>query len=126
MLRTTIALLPTLVATCFWHGNAASQSISISEGNAKALRGYMEPYRVTKLEWELLQFNLVWSGSFVPGGSTYFTSLPVFFDYRNNRFRTTFSISESREFQDPEKWSSLSRLKRESHICKELSTNSEL
>lgn len=98
--------------TALWHQSAASQA-SVAERNAKALRAYMQPYQPTKLEWELLQFNLLWAGSYVPPAS-YLTSYPVIFDYRASRFRGLVGITENREYQDPDSWSRLSRVKRES------------
>ncbi len=91
----------------------ASAQGTQADRNARALRAYMQPYQVTKLEWELLQFNLSWSGSYSPSAS-YLASFPVIFDYRAMRFRTLFTISERRDYQDPEPWSQLSRVKRES------------
>lgn len=98
--------------TALWHPIAASQA-NAAERNAKVLRPYMQPYQLTKLEWELLQFNLLWSGSYAPPAS-YLTSYPVIFDYRASRFRSLLGITESREYQDPDPWSRLSRVKRES------------
>ena len=101
-----------LASTC--HQDVYAQQTA-AEKNARALRPYMQPYQVTKLEWELLQFNLLWSGSYAPPAS-HLTSYPVIFDYRTNRFRSTFMIVENREYQDIEPWSRLSRLKRESNL----------
>lgn len=83
------------------------------EQNAQALRPYLVPQRVTRLDWDLLQFNLLWAGSFSNPGS-YLTSYPVLFDPKTLRFRVVFAIAERREYQDPEPWSNLSKLKRES------------
>lgn len=84
-----------------------------SEQNAKSLRPYLAPQQITRLDWELLQFNLHWPGSFSTPGS-YLTSYPVFFDPKTSRFRAVLTIAERREHQDPEPWSTLSKLKRES------------
>lgn len=84
-----------------------------SEQNAKALRPYLVSQRVTRLDWDLLQFNLLWAGAFSNPGS-YLTSYPVLFDPKTIRFRAVFSIAERREYHDPEPWSNLSKLKRES------------
>lgn len=84
-----------------------------TEQNVKALRPYWVPQKVTRLDWDLLQFNLLWTGSF-SSPSSYLTSYPVLFDSKTSRFRAVFSIAERREYQDPEPWSSLSKLKRES------------
>lgn len=105
-------LLLAMLLTAFQHPDAMAQSSS-SDKNAKVLRPYLQPYQPTKLEWELLQFNLNWSGSYAPP-SSYLTSFPVFFDYRASRFRTYLSITETREYQDPVPWSRLARVKKES------------
>lgn len=102
-----------LLLLLIWDSNIALAQTAQKDANARALRGYMQPYQVTKLEWELLQFNLVWSGSYSTPAS-YLTSYPVFFDNRSMRFRTIFNITERREYQDPDLWSQLSRVKRES------------
>ena len=84
-----------------------------SAGNARVLKPYLVPQQVTRLDWELLQFNILWSGSYTGQGS-YCTSYPVFFDTKAMRFRTFVGVNERRDYQDPEPWSALSRLKRES------------
>ena len=109
---TTPLLVLVSLMTALWHPSAASQA-NAAERNARALRSYMQPYHPTKLEWELLQFNLLWAGSYAPPAS-YLTSFPVIFDHRASRFRSFLSITESREYQDPDLWSRLSRVKRES------------
>ena len=89
-----IHLLIALSLAAFAATPTAAQPI---EQNARAMRPYMQPYQVTKLEWELLQFNLLWSGSFSAPGS-YFTSYPVLFDQKGMRFRTFLAISEQFSF----------------------------
>lgn len=70
------------------------------------------PQKVTRLEWDLLQFNLLWAGAFsTPNG--YLTSYPVLFDPKNSRFRAVFAVAERRDYQDPEPWTTLPKLKRE-------------
>lgn len=93
-------------------GVGHAQSLK-DEQNAQALRPYLVPQRVTRLDWDLLQFNLLWAGSFSKPDS-YLTSYPVLFDPKTLRFRAVFFIAERREYQDPEPWSNLSKLKRES------------
>ena len=115
MLRTSrrLILVMAVVASSGSAVQLAAAQSTQADRNARSLRPYMQPYQVTKLEWELLQFNLLWSGSLSNSG-TYLTSFPVIFDHRVMRFRSFFRISETREFQDPEPWSRLTRLKRES------------
>lgn len=84
--------------------------------NAGTLRSYMAPAEITKLDWELLQFNVLWTGSFSTSAGSYFTSFPVVFDYRAYRFRTFVGISERRDHQDPDPWSSLPRLRKEAQL----------
>jgi len=95
-----------------WHQDAIAQG-TLVEKNTKALKSYLQPYALTRLEWELLQFNLLWSGAYTPP-SSYLTSFPVMFDYKSARFRASFGLAETREYQDTEPWSRLSRVKRES------------
>jgi hypothetical protein len=90
----------------------AAQTAS-QDQNARVLRKYMQPYAVTRLDWEVLQFNLSWMGAYTSPAS-HLNSMQVLFDYKNMRFRTFFRISERRDYQDPEVWSQLSRAKRES------------
>lgn len=84
-----------------------------NEQSVKALRQYFAPQQITRLDWELLQFNLLWAGSFSTPVS-HLTSYPVFFEPKTYRFRAVLAIAERREYQDPEPWSSLSKLRRES------------
>lgn len=108
-----LSLVSTVALFLAFTADSAIAQSAEKDRNARSLRAYMQPYQVSKLEWELLQFNLLWSGSFTNPGS-YLTSYPVVFDYRTMRFRVFFSISETREYQDPELWSRLIRIKRES------------
>lgn len=81
--------------------------------NARVLKPYMATRVISTLEWELLQFNLVWQGSFV-GAVDYVTSYPILFDPKAMRFRATFFVQEKREYNDPEPFFKLPRAKRES------------
>jgi hypothetical protein len=81
--------------------------------NARALEPYLGTRTISTLEWELLQFNLLWEGAFV-GSVNYVTSYPVMFDPKAMRFRATFRIQEKREYNDPEPFFKLPRAKRES------------
>lgn len=81
--------------------------------NARILKPYMATRVISTLEWELLQFNLAWQGSFV-GAVDYVTSYPVGLDPKTMRFRATFTVQEKREYNDPEPFFKLPRAKRES------------
>ncbi|PKO72395.1 MAG: hypothetical protein CVU20_02470 [Betaproteobacteria bacterium HGW-Betaproteobacteria-14] len=81
--------------------------------NMRALKPYMTSRTISTLEWELLQFNLLWQGSFV-GEINHITSYPVIFDPKTMRFRATFAIQEKREYNDPEPFFKLPRARRES------------
>ena len=85
----------------------------ISEQNAQLIKPYLAPRTISTLEWELLQFNLLWQDSLE---GSYVTSYPVFFDSKTVRFRATFQIRENRVYQDPEPFFSLPKVKRESII----------
>lgn len=79
--------------------------------NARSLKPYMTARVVSSLEWELLQFNLLWQGSFI-GSIGYLTSYPVLFDPKTMRFRATFTIQDKREFNDPEPFFKIPRAQR--------------
>ena len=81
--------------------------------NARSLKPYMASRVISTLEWELLQFNMLWQGSFV-GAVNYVTSYPVVFDPKAMRFRATFAVQEKREYNDPEPFFKLPRAQRES------------
>lgn len=85
----------------------------ISEQNAQLIKPYLAPRTISTLEWELLQFNLLWQGS---SEGSYVASYPVFFDSKTMRFRATFQVRENRVYQDPEPFFSLPKVKRESII----------
>ena len=89
--------------------NAESQR----DQNARVLKPYITPRVISVLEWDLLQFNLLWQGSFV-GSVNYVTSYPVTFDPKAMRFRATFAIQEKREFNDPEPFFKIPRAQRQS------------
>jgi hypothetical protein len=80
--------------------------------NAAALKQYFEPKSVTRLEWDLMDFNIWWKGSFV-SSDNYITSFPVTFDPKALRFRTIFSVHEKRYYNDPEPFFQLPRPRRE-------------
>lgn len=80
--------------------------------NGMELNKYFEPKSITKLDWELMTFNLWWQGAF-EGDTDYVTSFPVVFDVRLMRFTTTFRVSEKRNFTDPESFFRLPRARRE-------------
>ena len=111
-LRSSWLVLVTTSVFAFSAEPVIAQS-SQTDLNARSMRAYMQPYQVTRLEWGLLQFNLLWAGSFTNPGS-YLTSYPIIFDHRTMRFRAVMHIAETREYQDPEPWSRLARAKRES------------
>lgn len=103
----TMILCAALATTTLAH--AQSQR----DQNARALKPYMATRVISTLEWELLQFNMAWQGSFV-GAVDYVTSYPVAFDPKTMRFRATFAVQEKREYNDPESFFKLPRAKRES------------
>jgi hypothetical protein len=103
----TVAFCAALATSMLTH--AQSQR----DQNARALKPYMAARTISTLEWELLQFNLLWQGAFV-GSDLYVTSYPVMFDPKAMRFRATFRIQEKREYNDPEPFFKLPRAQRES------------
>lgn len=103
-----VAIICTALATSM-HAHAESQR----DRNAHALEPYLGARTISTLEWELLQFNLLWDGAFV-GSVNYVTSYPVMFDPKAMTFRATFRIQEKREYNDPEPFFTLARAKRES------------
>src|SRR5437867_13257135 len=80
--------------------------------NAAVLKQYFEPRTVTRLEWNLMDFNVWWQGAFV-GSVDYIESLPVDFDPKALRFIATFRVQEKREYNDPEPFFRLPRHRRE-------------
>ena len=88
---------------------------SLRDQNARALKPYMTSRVISTLEWELLQFNLLWQGS-LDGTVNYVTSYPVLFDSKAMRFRATFGVQEKREYGDTETFFKLPRAKRESFL----------
>ena len=94
-------------------GGAAPQAPQQAQAQAQALKPYLVPYPVTRLEWDLVQFNLLWQGAFA-AEVNYVSSHPVLFDAKNMRFRATFTVQEKRVHNDPEPFFGLPRPKRES------------
>jgi hypothetical protein len=90
-----------------------AHSQSLRDQNARVMKPYMATRVTSTLEWELLQFNLLWQGSLV-GAVNYVTSYPVAFDPKTMRFRATFAVQEKREHNDPEPFFKLPRAQRES------------
>lgn len=86
---------------------------SAADQNRQALKPYLAPRVVTTLDWELVQFNLIWQGSY-DGSVEYLTSYPLLFDGKAMRFRATFGVREKRDSRDPEPWFALPKAKRES------------
>jgi len=108
-LRLLIMVLATVVASI-------PSPVLTQEGstnNAAVLKQYFEPKSVTRLEWELMEFNILWQGSFTRDAS-YLTSFPVYFNWKAMRFQTILLVSENREHSDPEPFFRLPRPRRES------------
>ena len=103
----TAILCAALATSIFAHAE------SERDQNARTLKPYMTSRVISTLEWELLQINLHWQGSFV-GEIGYVTSLPIVFDPKTMRFRTTFTVQEKRDYTDPEPFLKLPRAQRES------------
>src|SRR5437016_11448213 len=83
--------------------------------NAAVLKHYFTPRPVTRLEWELMDFNVRWQGSFV-WSDNYITSFPVTFDPKASRFSTFFGVHEKRYYNDPEPFFQLPRARREAAL----------
>ena len=92
----------------------ATFSTAFAQQNQRAeiLKKYLAPRTITILEWELVQFNLLWQGSYA--GENYLTSFPVQFDPRSSKFRSIFRVQEKRDAIDPQPFFSLPRPQRES------------
>jgi hypothetical protein len=88
-------------------------SQSVRDQHSRLLKPYLTPRTVTNLEWDLLQFNMLWQGSYSDDVS-YLTSFPVIFDPKARRFRATFAVQEKRTYDDPSPFLSLPRAQRES------------
>jgi len=61
--------------------------------------------RVTELDWNLLQFNLLWHDSY--GDGEYVKSFPLFFDYESMTFKARLRVTDKRDYLDPEPFLSL-------------------
>ena len=106
-------IIQTAILCAALMGSMSAHAQSQRDQNMRALKQYMTTRAISTLEWELLQFNLLWQGSFV-GAVNYITSYPVTFDPKTMRFRATFAIQEKREYNDPEPFFKLPRARRES------------
>jgi len=61
--------------------------------------------RVTELDWNLLQFNLLWNDSY--GDGEFVKSSPVFFDFESMTFKARLRVADKRDYRDPEPFLSL-------------------
>ncbi len=100
----------TLLCIAFANSLAAN-SQTLRDQNARVLKPYMTARVISSLEWDLLQFNLLWQGSFV-GSVDYLTSYPVIFEPKTMRFRATFTIQDKREVNDPDPFYKIPRAQR--------------
>lgn len=110
MTKKHLAILLLILYSAF---SIAVYAQSQRDNNARTLKPYFSPRVISVLEWELLQFNLLWQGSF-DGSVNYVTSYPVLFDVKSMRFRATFAVQEKRDFNDPNIFFKLPRAQRES------------
>ncbi|MDR4468838.1 MAG: hypothetical protein MRJ68_11160 [Nitrospira sp.] len=97
-----VALLTPLVAQ--------PQQSSIT--NEVDLKKYFEPKSITRLEWELVTFNIRWQNAF-RFDADYIDSHPVVFDAQKLRFHGRFRVAEKRYFNDPYPFFELPRFRRE-------------
>ncbi len=76
------------------------------------LKKYRADYKVTKLDWHLLQFNLRWHDSY-QGEIDYVNSIPVVFDYYTRyAFYCGMRVQEKRYHNDIEPFSKLPKWKK--------------
>lgn len=81
-----------------------------SSAHAQTASAVLESYsrtekRVTELDWNLLQFNLLWHDSY--GDGEYVKSSPLFFDYQTMMFKANLRVANKRDYKDPEPFLSL-------------------
>ena len=82
------------------------------QADAGGLQSYAKTEKhVTELEWNLLQFNLIWHDSY--GDGEYVKSSPVFFDYESMTFEARLRVADKRDFSDPEPFFSLQSSRQE-------------
>lgn len=93
MASVLMGLAAIIVATVAYSQSARDQ-------HSRLLKPYLTPRTVTNLEWDLLQFNMLWQGSH-SGDVSYLTSFPVIFDPKAMRFRATFAVQEKRTYDEP-------------------------
>lgn len=78
-----------------------------TESTVDPLRTYsITEKRVSEVDWNLLQFNLLWHDAY--GDGEYVKSRPVFFDYESMTFKARLRVAEKRWFDDDAPFFSLS------------------
>ena len=76
-----------------------------------SLDSYLKPYQITKLDFELLQFNIIWHDSF-DGSVDYVTSHPAFYRDDKRAIYCRMRVQEKRFANDREPFSALPEWKR--------------
>lgn len=90
-------LLPTLLGA----------SLSAQEVPANPLSPYLVPYSLTRLEFELLNFNMLWHDSY-DGSAEYANSSPVIYHADRNVFFALVRVQDKRSYDDRQPFLSLS------------------
>jgi hypothetical protein len=76
------------------------------QADAGALQSYAKTEkRVTELDWNLLQFNLLWHDAY--GDGEYVKSSPISFDFESMTFEALLRVADKRDSRDPEPFFSL-------------------
>ena len=79
---------------------------------ATALESYTRTEkRVSELDWNLLQLNLLWHDSY--GSGEYVKSSPVAFDSQTMTVKANLRVANKRDYQDPEPFLSLPTAKQQ-------------
>ena len=97
-----VVLLPSMVLS--------SSSTRASDSSDYLNNTYFQPNNVTKLEGNLLQFNLAWHDSYDPSRS-YLGSHATFFNYKNRRFHCVMRVQDTRCCRDFEPFCKLPKWK---------------
>lgn len=84
---------------------------SVAQDDNVLLRYSRTSKQISELDWNLLQFNMLWHDSY--GRGEYVISSPVSFDYDLMVFRTTLRIANKRYYDDPQPFLELNKVRQQ-------------
>jgi hypothetical protein len=80
--------------------------------NRQVLERYLTQQTISRLDWQLMQFNMSWHDAY-PGPGEYLRSFPAWFDSAAMQFKAQFRVKDQRSFDDQEGFFSLPRWRQE-------------